>query len=559
MQLGSGAMSNSVAELEDADVILQIGGNARDAHPVIGTFKAGAKKKGTKFIMADPRVVGTAHFADIHLQQKAGTDIPLINGMMNHIITNNLHNKAFIDERTQGFDEMWEAIKDCTPEVAAEVTGVPAAKIKEAAELYAKGPNSAITWGMGIAQRHNAVATVWCLANLALITGHIGRRSTGLNPLRGQNNVQGGCDVACLPHFLPGYQIFDEDFFAALGGDPAVARAVGDKFEEFWGVKLNRKHGLTSPEQTDASVEGKLKAQYIMGADPVTMNPDANNVIKGLQNLDFLVVQEPMMSMTAEYADVFLPAASCLEKYGTVTNTERRVQMTRPVVQPYGNSRADYEILIDLMNRFGYTQNQLGPDNKSTAASVMAEMSRTMPQYAGVNYDKIERRDTRYDGVRWPIAADAEEGVRWLFTAGFPAGKVKLMGQDYKVNSQIAEPPCDEYPMVLITIRDLYHYDNMEMTGKTRVLMELDPHGVFELNSATAKKYGVAAGDKAKLVSRRGEAEAIIKINEGVQDGDVISNFHHPGTHINKVTTAARDPIAHEPELKACAVKLVKL
>jgi len=552
-------MSNSVAELEDADVILQIGGNARDAHPVIGTFKQGASKKGTKFIMADPRVVGTAHFADIHLQQKAGTDIALINGMINHIITNNLHNKAYIEQHTQGFDDMWAAVKDCTPEVAAEVTGVPVDKIKSAAELYAKGPNSAITWGMGIAQRHNAVATVWCLANLALICGHIGRRSTGLNPLRGQNNVQGGCDTACLPHFLPGYQIFDEDFFSALGGDPAVARAVGDKFEDFWGVKLNRKHGLTSLEQTDASVAGTLKAQYIMGADPVTMNPDANNVIKGLQNLEFVVVQEPMLNMTAEYADVFLPAASCLEKYATVTNTERRVQMCRPVVAPYGNSRPDYEILIDLMNRFGYTQNQLGADGKATAASVMAEMAKTIPQYAGVSYDKIERRNTRYEGVRWPIAADAEEGVRFLFTSGFPAGKVKLMGQDYKTNSQIAEPPCDEYPMVLITIRDLYHYDNMEMTGKTAVLMELDPHGIFEVNSATAAKYGVKAGDKAKLVSRRGEAEAIIKINEGVQDGDVISNFHHPGTHINKVTTPARDPIAHEPELKACAVKMVKL
>ena len=551
-------MSNSVAELEDADVILQIGGNARDAHPVIGTFKQGGTKKGTKLIMADPRVVGSAHFAEIHLQQKPGTDMALINGMINHIITNNLHNKAFIEERSQGFDEMWAVVKECTPEVAAEVTGVPAEKIKQAAELYAKGPNSAITWGMGIAQRHNAVQIIWCLANLAVVTGHIGRRSTGLNPLRGQNNVQGGCDQACLPHFLPGYQIFDEDFFSALGGDPAVARAVGDKFEEFWGVKLNRKHGLTSPEQTDASVDGRLKAQYIMGADPVTMNPDANVVIKGLKNLEFLVVQEPMMSMTAEYADVFLPAASCLEKWGTVTNTERRVQMTRPTVRPYGKSRPDYEIIIDLMNRFGYTQNQLGADGKATAAGVMTEMNKTVPQYAGVTYDKIERRDTRYEGVRWPIAADAEEGVRFLFTAGFPAGKVKLMPQNYKENSQIAEPPCAEYPMVLITIRDLYHYDNMEMTGKTKVLMELDPHGLFEMNSATAKKYGVAAGDKAKLISRRGEAEAIVKINEGVQDDNVVSNFHHPGTHINKVTIDARDPIAHEPELKACAVKIVK-
>ncbi|MCL2236479.1 MAG: molybdopterin-dependent oxidoreductase [Defluviitaleaceae bacterium] len=555
-------MSNSIAELEDADVIFQIGGNAHHAHPVIGTFKTGAKKKGTKFIMADPRVVGTAHFADIFMQQKAGTDIPLVNAMINHIISNDLHNKAYIEERTQDFDAMWDIIKDCTPEVAAEITGVSADKIKEAAELYAKGPNSAITWGMGVAQRHNAVELVWTLANLALVCGHIGRRSTGLNPLRGQNNVQGGCDQACLPHFLPGYQIFDEDFIRALGGGDAgaaAARAVGDKFEELWGVKLNRKHGLTQLEMCDAALEGKVKAMYVMGADPVTMNPDANQVIKALEALDFLVVQDPNFTMTAQMADVYLPAASVLETYGTVVNTERRVQMTRPVVQPVGEARADFEIMIDLMNRFGYTQNQLQADNYSTAKHVMDEMNKALPQYAGVTFDKIQRRNNRYDGVRWPIAADAEEGVRYLFTSGFPAGKVSLKGSDYTKNSKIAEPPCDEYPMVLITIRDLYHYDNFEMTGKSKFLLELDPHGVFEINTATADKYGVKAGDEVKLVSRRGEAKAIVKINDGIADGDVFSNFHHPDTHINKVTIAARDPWAHEPELKACAVKMVKV
>lgn len=544
-------MSNSVAELERADVLFVTGGNPHVAHPVIGSFLTGAKKNGTTVISVDPRVVTTSKLSDLHLQIDCGTDIPLINAMIHHIIKNDLHDKKFIEERTHNFENMWKVVEEYTPEKAAEMTGVQAADIRKAAEIYAKGPKSAIVWGMGIAQRGNAVETVWCLANLAMVCGMIGKESTGLNPLRGQNNVQGACDMACLPHFLPGYKLFDEDFARAIGGDAAAtqARADRERFEKAWGVKLNPKHGLTELEMTDKAGTGEVKCMYIMGADPVIANPDSNKVIADLQNLDFFVVQELFMTETAKLADVVLPGASIAEQYGTVVNTERRIQMVRPAIKPVGNAKPDYEIFIDLMTKFGYE------NNMSTAEDVMKEISQMLPQYAGVTYEKIQRRDTRYEGVRWPIAADAEEGMRFLHAAGFPVGKAELKAVHY---SPIKEPPCNDYPMILVTIRDMYHYDNLEMTGKTKGLMELDPHGMLEVCSADAKKYNLSNGDKVKISSRRGEVTAITRITDTIKEGTVFSNFHHPGTHINKVTTSAHDPIAIEPELKACAVQLAK-
>ena len=550
-------MSNSVAELEGADVLFVTGGNPHVAHPVIGTFLTGAKKKGTKIINVDPRVIQTSRLSDIHLQIDCGTDIPLINGMIHHIIKNDLHDKKFIEERTKKFDELWEAIKEYTPERASELTGVPVEDICNAAEMYAKGPKSAIVWGMGIAQRANAVETVWSLANLAMVCGMIGKESTGLNPLRGQNNVQGACDMACLPHFLPGYKVFDEDFARVVAGiagtdaDAAVKNAKADRerFEKAWGVSLNPKHGLTELEMTDKAGTGEVKCMYIVGADPVIANPDSNKVIADLKNLDFFVVQELFMTETAKMADVVLPGCSIAEQYGTVVNTERRIQMVRPAIKPIGNSRPDYEIIIDLMSRFGYE------NNMSSAEDVMKEISKMLPQYAGVSYEKIQRNDSRYKGVRWPIAADAEEGTKFLHGAGFPVGQAEFKPAQY---SPIKEPPCSDYPLVLVTIRDMYHYDNLEMTGKTKGLMELDPYGMLDINPEDAKKYNLTDGDKVTIRSRRGEATAVTRITDTVKPGNVFSNFHHPGTHINMVTTSAMDPIAAEPELKACAVQISK-
>jgi len=561
VQLGSGAMSNSIDDLtQQSDVIFTIGGNAHEAHPVIGTYYTGAKKRGAKFISADPRRIEISNLADetgVFLQQKAGTDIALINGMCNHIITNKLYNKQFMDERTQDFDAMWAVVEKYTPEYAAEITGVPADKIKKAAEIYAAGPNSAINWGMGIAQRHNAVETVWCLANLAMLCGMIGRPGTGLNPLRGQNNVQGACDMACLPHFLPGYQVLDPDFASFVAGvagtDPEAAannaNAARKKFEDYWGVTLNPAHGKTSHEMVDASGTGEIKAMYFMGADPATMNANSNHVIESLSKCEFVVVQDMWVTETAKLADVVLPGTSMAEKSNTYVNTERRIQLTTAAVTPVGNSKPDYQILIDLMEEFGVA-------NKCrTPGEIMQEIATLVPSWAGVDYDKINRRNTRFEGVRWPIAKGSDEGMRWLHSASFPVGKAKFFPVEWKT---IAEPPCDEYPMVLVTIRSLWHYDNIEQSGKSKVLMELEPTGYLDIHPADMAKYGLKDGDKVKMTSRRGETYATARTCNNIQEGDVFSDFHHKGTHINKLTIDALDPVAKEPELKACAIKIAK-
>lgn len=549
-------MSNSIEDIETADVIFQIGGNAHAAHPIIGTFLEGTAKKGAKYIMADPRNVGSAKFADIHMQQNLGTDIALINGMMNHIITNDLHNKEFMEKHTKDFDEFWEVVKEYTPAKASEITGVPVEKITEAAELYAKAPAAAITWGMGIAQRSNAVKTVWALANLALICGQIGRPGTGLNPLRGQNNVQGSGDMALNPGWLPGYQMFNEDYVESLGGKRETATANREKFEKAWGVKLDSKRGISQMEMSDEAGKGKIKCMYLMGSDPIAMAPNMNKSVTDYCNLEFMVTQDLFMTETAKLSDVILPASSNLEMWGTVTNTERRVQLVRPVIDCVGESRPDYEVTLDLMRRFGQEDYLSGQNNKETAQNIMREISLLAPQYAGVNYDKIERLDTKSGGVRWPIAADSDTGTRYLYSNGFAAGKVSLKGQ---FHSGMHEPPTEEHPLTLVTIRDLYHYDNGHMTKKSPVLSTLEPNGFFEINPETAKEYGLVTGDKAKVVSIRGEAKATIRVTERVQKGQVYSDFHHEDTHINAVTTDALDPLAKEPELKACAVQLIKV
>ena len=565
MQLGSGAMTNSIAELSGADVIFAIGSNPHAAHPVIGSYLSKAKANGAKIISADPRVIGLSEIADVHMQHYSGGDIAIINGMINHIINNNLHDKKFIEERTKNFDGMWEVVKEYTPEKCAEIAGVNADDIRKAAEIYAKGPKSAIIFGMGVAQHANAVSAVWSIANLATICGMVGKESTGINPLRGQNNVQGACDMACLPHFLPGYQLFDEDFVKLVVGAEilrddgeenaekaaAGARATREKFEQAWGVSLNPKSGLTELQMMDAAVAGDMKCMYIVGANPVIANPDSDNVVKALKNLDFLVVHDIFMTETAELADVVLPAASFAEKDGTNTNTERRVQLVRPAVKPVGQSKPDYKIMLELMDLFGYQNGGLTPE--STAEDVMKEISTLAYQYAGVTYDKIERNDDKFIGVRWPIAADQEKGLGFLHGAGFPVGIAKLMPVEY---TPPQEEACSDYPLLLTTGRDLYHYHGISMSGKTEGIMAIDPHGVLEICPTDAKKYNLSHGDRVKITSRRGNVVGRTKVTEKIKEGVVYASFHHPDMHINRITNSAYDPIAVEPELKVCAVKI---
>ena len=545
-------MTNSIAELDNADVIFVIGSNPHIAHPVIGSFLSQAKERGTKIISADPRVIPASEIADVHMAHYSGGDIAIINGMINHIIKSGLHDKKFIEDRTTNFDEMWKVVEKYTPEYAAKLAGVTPDDIRKAAELYAKGPKSSIVFGMGVAQHANAVEAVWTIANLAMITGMVGKESTGINPLRGQNNVQGVCDMACLPIFLPGYKLLNEGLAEALFGEAAAkaAKADRERFEKAWGVTLNSENGIDEVRMIDAANEGKMKCMYIVGANPVIANPDSNEVIKALKKLDFLVVHDIFMTETAELADVVLPATSYAEKLGTVVNTERRIQMIRPAVKPVGNSKPDYQILLELMSKFGYENNLKTPED------IMKEIAGLVPQYAGVTYEKIVRNDNRYKGVRWPIAADKEEGVRFLHATAFSVGKAKLMPVEY---SPPKEETCGEYPMILTTGRDLFHFHTITMTGKTDGIVDLSPYGILEIHPADAAKYNLSHGDKLKISSRRGDVTAKAVVTDKIREGVVFSPFHHTDTHINIITNPAYDPVAFEPELKVCAVKIEKV
>ncbi|MCL2120961.1 MAG: formate dehydrogenase subunit alpha [Clostridiales bacterium] len=526
---GSGAMTNTFEEMKHADVIFIIGSNTTEAHPVIGTFVKIAKENGAKLIIADPREIPLREYADVYIPHDSGSDIALINGMLNHIITNKLYDQAFVEERTEGFDELVGVLDAYTPAKAAAIAGVEPDLIIQAAELYAKGPRSSIIYGMGIAQHANGVDGVCTLANLAMICGMIGKESTGINPLRGQNNVQGACDMGCLPDNYPGYQ-------------PVALGANREKFGKAWGVTLPDTTGLTATQMMEAG----LKAMYIVGENPVISDPDAAHVQKVLQSLDFLVVQDIFLTETAAYADVVLPAASYAEKDGTFINSERRIQLIRPAIAPIGDAKPDYQILLEVMSRLGYENNLHTPEE------IMQEITSVTPQYAGVTYPKIRRSN----GIFWPIKAEEENGTRVLHSQSFSRGKGLILPVRY---SPPAEETDSEYPIILTTGRVLYHYHTMTMTGKTQGLMEIAPEGYIEIHPENAARLNLSDGEEIRVVSRRGAIRAKAKLTDRIKEGIVFIPFHFKDTHVNVITNTAYDPTAKEPELKVCAVRLEKV
>ena len=526
---GSGAMTNSLEELKKSDVIFVIGSNTTEAHPVVGAFIKEAKENGAALIVADPRRIQLADLADVYLPHYSGSDIAMINSMMCHIIENKLYNKEFIDERTEGFGELAKTIGEYHPEKVAEITGVEPGAIKKAAELYARGPRSSIVYGMGIAQHANGVESVYALADLALICGMIGEESTGLNPLRGQNNVQGACDMGCLPDQYPGYQKTDVE-------------RNRESMEKAWGVKLPETPGLTVTRM----MEKGLRAMYIVGENPMISDPDADHVKKALSALDLLVVQDIFMTETAELADVVLPASSYAEKDGTFTNTERRVQIIQAAIPPVGDSKPDYRILLEVMSKLGYES------SISTHEEIMREISSIVPQYAGVTYPKIRQSG----GVFWPIKPGEENGARVLHSKTFPRGKALLMPVEY---APPAEETDDEYPVILTTGRMLYHYHTMTMTDKTDAIMKIAPGGYVEVHPSDADRLNVSSGEKLRVVSRRGAITAKVKVTERIKEGVVFIPFHFKDTYVNLITNPTYGPAAQEPELKVCAVRLEKV
>ena len=528
---GSGAMTNSIDDLMKAEVFFVIGSNTTHAHPVMGTLIKRAVRNGAKLIVADPRDIELTNYATLHLRHKPGTDIALINGMMNVIIRYNLWDEKFVRERTEGFEELKRVVEKYTPELVEEITGVPRDDIIKAAILYATH-RSAIIYAMGITQHIAGTGNVATLANLALLTGNVGKEGTGVNPLRGQNNVQGAGDMGALPNLLPGYVPLDS---------PEVER-----FEEEWGKEIPRKAGLTVVEMMKAIREGRIKAMYIMGENPAVSDPDQRHVVESLKSLEFLVVQDLFMNETTQYADVILPAASPLEKKGTFTNTERRVQLLRKVVEPPGEAKPDWWIIKELANRMGAKWEYNSPRD------IFEEIRRVVPQYAGITYDRI--RDM---GIQWPCPNEKHPGTRILHKDVFPMpnGLAKFVPYEHIDPIEI---PDDEYPFILTTGRTYEHFHTGTLTRRIEGFNQLVPEAFVEIHPEDARNIGIEEGDCVEVESRRGKIRVKAKIG-GIKRGVVFIPFHFAESAANVLTSAEKlDPEAKIPEFKVSAVRLRK-
>jgi len=531
--LGSGAMTNSIAEAADQDVVFVTGSNTTETHPVIGSLIRQAKKKGAKIIVAEPRRIPLCREADVFLQIKPGTNVALFNGMMNVIISEGLQDQKYIDERTEGYEALVEMVKNYTPEVVAEICQIDAEELKKAARLYAKADKAGIYYAMGVTQHSTGTEGVMGTSNLALLCGKIGKYGCGVNPLRGQNNVQGACDMGCLPTDFPAYQKVFND-------------AAREKFEKAWGVSLDRKPGLTVTEIMNAVEDGSVRGLYIMGENPMMSDPDLNHVEHALKNCEFLVVQDIFLTETAALADVVLPGCTFAEKDGTFTNTERRVQRIRKAIPCVGESKADFEILSEVMAALGYE------NSFHTAEEVFAEMATVTPSYGGMSYERLEKLGS----LQWPCPTADHPGTPILHVGKFSRGERALFKPaPYRPS---AETPDAEYPMIFTTGRILYHYHTSTMTGRVEGLMNISGRSYVEINPADAAKLGILSGDSVKVSSRRGGVLAEARVTDIVPEGVLFMPFHFADGPANKLTNTAIDPTAKIPELKVCAARIEK-
>ncbi|MHA2250891.1 MAG: formate dehydrogenase subunit alpha [Candidatus Kariarchaeaceae archaeon] len=529
---GSGAMTNSIHDLtNDAKVIFIIGSNTTEAHPVIGIKIIQAVKSGkTKLIVADPRKIELSKFAEIHLQQRPGSDVALINAMLKVILDESLVDEDFIRDRTEGYKELKLHFASLSLEGMCRVAGIAVEDVQTAARLYAKAKTAAIVYSMGITQHSTGTHNVLSLANLAMVTGNVGKPGTGVNPLRGQNNVQGACDLGALPNVYPGYQNVDD-------------QATIDKFQDYWNIpNLSQVPGLTVVEIFQAADLGKIKAIHIMGENPALSDPNITKVRRALERVDFLVVQDLFLTETAKFADVVLPVVSFAEKEGTFTNTERRVQLVRKAIKPEGKQRTDWMVLQELLDRFGIHKQYNSP------SEIMTEIAGITPIYGGVSYDRIGSI-----GLQWPCRTKEDPGTKILHSETFTRGKGKLYAIDYKDS---AELPDEEYPIILTTGRNLYHFHTGEMTHRSKGLHERRPVEKSEINHEDAQRLGIRDGDTIKISSRRGSLETIASVTDRVRPGVVFMTFHHRESAANLLTNDVLDPYAKIPELKVCAIKI---
>ncbi len=528
---GSGAMTNSIDCIDRAGAILVIGSNTTEQHPLIGSRILNAARRGTRLIVADNRLIRLARHADLHLRHRNGSDVALLNGMMHVIIAEGLADRAFIDNRTENYPALAQAVAGWTPERAAAVTGLAPQEIVEAARLFARGKPAMIFFSMGITQHSHGVDNVRCCASLALLTGNVGREGAGVNPLRGQNNVQGGCDMGALPEVFSGYQ-------------RVADQAVRDKFAHAWGVeKLPDTPGLPLTRAMDNAAAGRLHGMFIMGENPIISDPDQAHARHALENLDFLVVQDIFLTETAALADVVLPAACYAEKDGTFTNTERRVQRVRKGVEPPGEARADWEIIGALAERAGYTGMRYG-----SPAAIMDEIAGLTPIYGGIAYDRLDPF-----GLQWPCPDRSHPGTQVLHIDRFTRGPGRFSPVDYRPPAEI---PDTDYPFVLTTGRTYFHWHTGTMTRRTHLLDREERAPFVELHPEDANRLGVADRDELLVTSRRGEIRVQTRVTPMVVPGVVFIPFHFAEGAANALTNNVLDPESAIPEFKVCAVRI---
>ena len=527
---GDGAMSNSIADIAKADLLFVIGSNTTECHPIIGRIIRRRTESGeAKLIVADPRHIDLARRATIHLRQKPGTDVALLNAIMHVIIEEGLHDREFIEQRTEGFEELAATVKSYTPKMAEEITGVPQADIVKAARLFARAGRAAILYSMGITQHTTGTDNVKSVANLLMLTGNMGREGAGFSPLRGQNNVQGACDMGALPNVYPGYQRVNVPENRA-------------KFESAWGATLSETPGLPVTEMVEAAHRGEIKAMYIVGENPMMSEPHISHVKQALQKLEFLAVQDIFPSETAVLADVILPAAAFAEKDGTYTSTERRVQKLRKAVDPPGEAKPDWQIVSELAAKMGH------PFGYKNASEIMDEIASLTPIYGGVHHNRLDEY-----GLQWPCVDGSDPGTPILHVGKFTRGLGKFHAVEYQPP---AEAVSEAYPMIMTTGRVLEHWHTGTMTRRAEVLDKLIPYGVIEMHPDDAARLGITDGDKMTVKSRRGKIKVPVRVTDKSSPGLVFLAFHWRESPANALTNPALDPLAKIPEFKVSAVRI---
>jgi formate dehydrogenase alpha subunit len=531
---GSGAMTNSIDEIEHTDCMLVMGSNTTSQHPIIAGRMMKARERGASLIVIDPRRIPLTEYADLYLQMKPGSNVALINGMLRILIQKGLIDEAFIQERTEGFEEVRRKVQEYTPERVSELTGISPELLEKAAVMYGEAGRSMIFYAMGVTQHSTGTDQVKAMGNLAMATGNLGKPSSGVNPLRGQNNVQGACDMGALPNVFSGYQ-------------QVLDLESRKKFESAWGCSLPSSVGLTVVEMTNAAVAGDLKGMLIVGENPMVCDPDINHVREGLQKLEFLVVQDIFLTETARLAHIVLPAATFAEKDGTFTNTDRRVQRVRKAIEPVGESRADWQIISELARRFGAT----GFDHASPG-EIMREIASLTPAYGGISHERLDAGEV----LHWPCPSADHPGTPILHRDRFVRGKGRFFAVDHVPP---VEMPDEEYPYVLNTGRVPFHFHGGSMTRRIEPLNREVPTGFVEIHPDDASRLKVSEGEMVRLTSRRGSIAITARVTDAVTPGVIFVPMHFAECAANELTDTHLDNDAKIPPLKVCAVRIDKL